>query len=172
MLKKLNWGCGSIMPADWDNLDNDPSFGALFQDTNLISSNTYDIIVAHCSLQMNDWHELPGVLENLYRILKPGGVLRISLPDIVAGFGALIEDNKDWFPNGEEDLDERFCAWLTWYSTSKTLLTQKALFDKLIKANFREIGECGFKESRFLVTPEIIELDTRENEVYFMEAVK
>jgi hypothetical protein len=36
-----------------------------------------------------------------------------------------------FFPNSEDNLDRRFSSWLTWYSTSVSLLTDKALEYKM-----------------------------------------
>lgn len=179
-MKKLNWGCGSIQPKDWLNYDIDPQFNALcgidsveFWDPTRapFDDDTFDIIVAHCSLQIVEWHSLVAQLQDLRRILKPGGVIRISLPDIWQGFKAWDSGDKGWFPNGEDDLDERFSAWLTWYSTTKSLLTIGALRSKLANVGFEHIRPVSFKKTSSAY-PESIQLDTREGECYFVEAIK
>lgn len=173
-MNKLNFGCGSIQPEGWVNVDK-VDFGQQYiGSTDLFGSNTFDYIVAHCTLQINEFHDIPQLLNELYRILKPGGVLRISLPDISRGFGEYLRENKSFFPNGEENLHLRFCAWLTWYSTTRTLLTQPALAQLLFNAGFKnyDVAVCSFKNSTYLPNLAITELDTRENECYFMEARK
>lgn len=170
-MNKLNWGCGSIQPGDWTNVDVDLGFNTTFITTESMEKDYFDIIVAHCAIQMLEWHELVTELKELYRILKPGGVIRISLPDIERGFRALKNGEKEWFPNGEENINERFCAWLTWYSTTKTLLTPVALYNKLSEAGFKSPVLTQFKLTASSM-PEIIELDTRADECFFMEATK
>jgi predicted SAM-dependent methyltransferase len=174
MLHKLNLGCGSVQPEGWVNVDKEV-FGQEYQfeltPDIAFNANHFDVIVAHCSIQMNEFKAIPTLLETLFKILKPGGAIRISLPDIIRGFEAYKAKDIDWFPNGEENLHLRFSAWLTWYSTTKTLLTQKALVNLLTDAGFVDIISVDFKQT-YQDTKEIIELDTRDGEVYFMEARK
>jgi predicted SAM-dependent methyltransferase len=177
---KLNFGCGSIQPKGWWHVDKDyktfqtlaPEAPIIHDSTSLMADNFFDIIVAHAVVQQFEWHETVKELKELYRILKPGGVIRISLPDIEAGFINFRESNIDWFPNGEEDLHDRFCAWLTWYSTSKTLFTRKAIINKLAEAGFKYIFPVGFMETDRPEYLEAVELDTRDGEFYFIEAQK
>lgn len=175
-MKKLNWGCGSIQPKDWDNIDKDYNFyngtdQNFYSGTQDMADNTYDIIVAHASIQQIEWHDLVKELKELHRILKPKGVIRISLPDIEAAFANFQMGNKEWFPNGENSIEDRFSAWLTWYSTSKILLTPYALDNKLREAGFHSSYKAEFKVTR-IADIEITKLDTRENEFYFVEATK
>jgi predicted SAM-dependent methyltransferase len=167
----LNFGCGSIQPEGWVNVDMEDFGQEHVGGTELFDNDTFETIVAHCTLQITEWHELVDHLKELHRILKPGGVLRVSLPDIERGFKALQEDDIDWFPNGEDNINDRFSAWLTWYSTSRTLLTPRALANKFGEAGFTVVGKGDYKVSA-LADELITELDTRENECYFMEAGK
>lgn len=167
----LNFGCGSIQPNDWVNVDIDPEFNTEIKNIHLIDDNQFDKIVAHCSIQMIEYNDLERNFNGLCRILKPGGVLRISLPNITKGFEMYMSKNIDWFPNGEDDLHDRFCAWLTWYSTSKSLLTFEALKSKLLLSGFEDVSLVDFKIS-FYGDEKILELDTRQYECYFTEAVK
>jgi len=162
---KLNFGCGSIQPDGWVNLDADREFNAQYRSTRELNDESFDVVVAHCALQINTTADLPAVLADIRRVLKPGGVLRVSLPNIERGFQALDAGDIDWFPNREDDLEDRFSNWLTWYSTTRTLLTFGAALNLLRKhfhhAYLSEFG-CGNGA----------ELDTREGECYFVEAVK
>lgn len=171
-MRKLNFGCGSIQPKDWVNVDKDEEFST-WKHTKGFDQNIFDIIVAHAVVQQFEWHEMVDQLKELHRILKPGGVIRISLPNILRGFDFYNQQDRRFFPNGEEDLDDKFSAWLTWYSTSKTLLTPKALAHKLMEAGFHDWRIVDFQQSGFLdALSEILELDTRQGEFYFVEAIK
>lgn len=169
-MKKVNFGAGSIQPSGWINIDNDPTFG-VDRTMNSIKDNSADMAVAHCALQINDYFEIPKILKELYRVLKDDGVLRISLPDIVEAFRNYESRNIYWFPNGEDNIEDRFCGWLTWYSTTKTLLTVPALGRRLYETGFKQVGETEYKQTGFQY-PEIVELDTRPHECYYMEARK
>jgi len=167
----INFGCGSIQPVDWINIDFDPEFNTEHKDLGLISDNSCDIVVCHATICCVKYHDIEQVLSEFYRVLKPNGVLRISLPDIVSGFDAYKNNNISFFPNSEDDLDNRFSAWLTWYSQSKSLLTSKALQYKLKSVGFDNVSETKFKQT-VSSNEKIYELDTREHEFYFVEASK
>jgi ubiquinone/menaquinone biosynthesis C-methylase UbiE len=168
---KINFGCGSIQPSNWINIDIDPEFKTDHKDLSLILDNSCDIIVCHAIICCVKYHDIKKVLLEFHRVLKPNGVVRISLPDIVSGFDAYKNNNINFFPNSENDLDERFSAWLTWYSHSASLLTSKALQYKLQAAGFSNVSKTKFKETVYS-NEKIYELDTREHEFYFMEATK
>ena len=167
----INFGCGSIQPSDWINIDIDPEFETRHKNLNLISDNSCDIIVSHATICCIPYHEIKKTLLEFKRILKPKGIVRISLPDIISGFNAYKNNNTNFFPNSEDDIDRRFSAWLTWYSTSLSLLTDKALEYKLHDVGFNSIVKVKYKQTTFL-NPKVYELDARENEFYFVEAMK
>jgi predicted SAM-dependent methyltransferase len=167
----INFGCGSIQPSDWINIDIDPEFKTEYRDLSLIDDNSCNIIVCHAIICCVKYHDIEKVLLEFYRVLKPGGVVRISLPDIVSGFDAYKNNNINFFPNFEDDLDKRFSAWLTWYSQSASLLTDKALQYKLQDSGFSSVSKTEFKQTAYS-NEKIYELDTREYEFYFVEAVK
>jgi SAM-dependent methyltransferase len=167
----INFGCGSIQPSDWVNIDLDPEFNTEYNNLHRIPDNSCDIIVSHATICCIKYHEIKETFLEFHRILKPGGVLRISLPDIVSGFNAYKNNDISFFPNSEDNIDRRFSAWLTWYSQSASLLTSKALQYKLQAVGFNNIAETKFKQTSYS-NEKIYELDTREHEFYFMEAKK
>lgn len=171
MLRKLSFGCGSVQKEGWYNLDQE-DFGQQFiGSSDLFPDEHFDIIVAHCSLQMNEWHSINNALKDLHRIIKTGGVLRISLPDMLRGFRAYQENDLDWFPNSGIDVDEKLSGWVNWFSTSKTLLTPNELARRLFGAGFIKVMKMPFWKS-VLGPNEITELDSRENECFIIESIK
>ena len=167
----INFGCGTIQPSDWTNIDLDPEFNTEHKNLDLIPDNSCDILVCHAIVCCVKYHDIEKVLMEFHRVLKPGGVVRISLPDIISGFEAYKNNNINFFPNSEDDLDKRFSAWLTWYSQSASLLTPKALEYKLYDSGFSSVSKTEFKVTAYS-NEKIYELDTREHEFYFMEAKK
>jgi SAM-dependent methyltransferase len=167
----INFGCGSIQPSNWINIDLDPEFNTEHKNLESIPDNSCDIIVCHAIICCVKYHDIEKVLSEFYRVLKTGGVVRISLPDIVSGFEAYKNNNISFFPNSEDDLDKRFSAWLTWYSQSASLLTDKALQYKLQDSKFKSVSKTEFKQTAYS-NEKIYELDTREHEFYFVEAIK
>lgn len=170
-MNKLNFGCGSIIASGWHNVDKEDFGQQYVGSTELFEDNYFEIIVAHASLQMVGWHDIPATLLELHRILKPGGVFRISLPDAVGGFEAYFSGNMGWFPNDATDIEEAFCGWINWFSTTKTLFTPELIIRRLESAKFREIHTTDFMETLY-GGKESVELDSRKGEFYFIECRK
>jgi predicted SAM-dependent methyltransferase len=168
-MRRLNFGCGSIQPAGWTNVDREDFGQEYVGSTDLFADDTFDIIVAHCSLQLTEYNDILALLCELRRVLKVGGVLRVSLPDIVRGFYAYEHGEIEWFPNSETSIESRFSNWITWYSTTRSLWTVEAIIDCLMESNFESAGFRHFGES---VVAGGAELDTREGECFFVEALK
>lgn len=175
MSVRVNFGCGSIQPEGWYNVDIIAEFKPDYlrlEDLNL-AENTVDYIVAHHALHMTPWHELTPLLERLRYILKPDGFLRISIPDVLGAFKAYKKKDLKWFPNhhNERDIDDAFCSYLTWYSTCTTPMTAKTLCSKLGDAGFKEILLTEFGNTEHPDT-EILSLDSRKGESIYIEAIK
>lgn len=172
-VKRLNFGCGSIQPEGWVNVDVEDFGQEHVGSTELFADHEFDIVVAHCVLQTFLHEQWPKVLEELRRITRqtgPGdtGLLRISLPDIERGFQAHRDDDIDWFPNNESNIDDRFSNWLTWYSTTRTLLTPIAALHQVKRAGWRRVAQHRFRQS---LRHEAAELDTRKGECFFIEGL-
>lgn len=167
----LNWGCGSIQPAGWVNADSDTW---VFQgaEGHVIPPNPaelayqfpdahFDGIVANHSLQQVSHHALPAVFAELARVTKPGGWLRVLVPDVVAGFDAYKRLDRAWFPISAEEcpsISEAFSRWLTWYGTNCTAFTPSYLYERA--------GCGGWIRMRddAVLPPAALELDDREGE--------
>lgn len=173
---KMNWGCGGDLRGNWINVDRDD-----YQDRAIrhditdgplpFEAECYDLIVANHSLQALGWFDLPHALSEFHRVLAPGGVLRVIVPDVLAGFAAHARLDRDWFPNEEEETTaEAFSRWLTWGGSNLTCFTGESLYWCLTKAGFRA-ERVSFGDTLSTV-PEACDLDSRPNESIFMDGVK
>jgi predicted SAM-dependent methyltransferase len=96
-VRKLHLGCGWNLLADWLNMDYFPRCrGALYLDARrpfFFLDETFDYIFSeHMIEHMSYYHGL-NMLKECHRILKKGGIIRISTPDL-ALLVNLYGDNK------------------------------------------------------------------------------
>ena len=70
-----------------------------------------------------------------------------------------------------ETLSGKLIVQLTWYGSNRLTFTHEFTRELLTRAGFRNVRRCAFREtsSRYA---EIVELDNRERESLFVEAVK
>jgi SAM-dependent methyltransferase len=174
----MNWGCGEHPEPGWINSDIKDGPGidisCDIRHGFPLETGSIDYIASIHALPELPIGDLVGAMEELRRVLKPGGVLRLALPDLDKGIKAYLENDRDYFLVPDEDastIGGKFVTQLLWYGWSKTLFTHDYTEELLGRAGYRSVFTCSFREtkSRF---PEIVELDSREHESFFVEAVK
>jgi predicted SAM-dependent methyltransferase len=177
-IKRLNWGCGNWRPPGWINSDIKEGPGVDIVGNILnglpIETDSIEYVVGIHSLPELNYQELVPALEELRRVLKPGGVLRLALPDIDRGFDAYRRRDSEYFLIPDEDaksLGAKFVTQMLWYGYSKLIFTRDFIEEMLSKARFSRVDQCSFKETKS-PWPEIVELDNREQESLFVEAIK
>ena len=85
-LNYLNLGCGKRYHKDWVNVD-------MYSDTpdvmayNLLkgipfSDNHFEVVYHAQVLEHSPKDDAPGFIKECFRVLKPGGVIRIVVPDL------------------------------------------------------------------------------------------
>lgn len=113
-LKMLNIGCGSTFHEDWVNVDiystsehvleMDIRKGIAFEDS------SFDVVYSSHVLEHMTKYSAENLVAEMVRVLKPGGILRIVVPDLEAiinnyvkfkkelvnDYNPLTEANYDW----------------------------------------------------------------------------
>jgi hypothetical protein len=101
-------------------------------------------------------------------------MLRLCLPDLDKGLEAYQRGDREYFAVPDEDastLGGKFIMQILWYGYSRVMFTHEFIEELSLKAGFSRVHRCGFRETR---SPwgEIVDLDNREKESLFIEAVK
>lgn len=177
-VRRLNWGCGSSPKPGWINSDRRPCAGVdVVADilTGLpLDDDSIDYAVSVHALQEIPYPDLVPALRELRRVLRPGGVLRLVLPDLDKGIRAYLEKSLDRFhiPDDEaKSLGGKFIIHMLWYGYSRMLFTHDFVEELLLKAGFVRADCCRCMETTSPFAG-IVELDNREGESLFVEAVK
>lgn len=176
--RRLNWGCGLVTPRDWINSDRKAAAGVdLACDIRVglpLPDDGLDYAVSIHALQDLPYLDVLPALRELWRVLRPGGVLRLGLPDLDRAIEAYRRQDRGYFliPDHEvRSLGGKLVVQMLWYGALRSMFTYDFIAELLEKAGFAAVTRCRFKEtaSRY---PEIAELDNREEESLFVEAVK
>lgn len=195
-IRRLHVGCGLVLLKDWLNVLYEPRQeygrikeldGRLRLNFNLlktwpVNDNTIDFIAGSHFIEHLDLNAGIAFLKESFRVMKPGGVIRLSCPDLEIYAKNYVDRNMVFFDNA---LIREWCAFSR-ADTPGEILAAKAYdsggshkwfydFDSLKHilslAGFQEIRKCGRLEGK---TPDLdaIELAQRELETVYVEAVK
>jgi SAM-dependent methyltransferase len=176
--RRLNWGCGPAPAPGWINADRLRVPGVeLCGDIRAglpLAEDALDYAVAMHALQDVPYLDVVPVLQELRRVLRPGGVLRLGLPDLDRALRALAGGDRDYFyiPDSEvATLSGKLIVQIVWYGSVRTPFTWEFARELLEKAGFRRVVRCAFRLTASAHAA-IVELDNRERESLFVEAVK
>jgi predicted SAM-dependent methyltransferase len=178
MRRRLHWGCGPITPFGWVNSDVEPAPGvdavADIRTGLPFPKDYFDYVVSIHALPELPYPDLDRALTELRRVLKPGGTLRLGLPDLEIALRALQTGDLDYFLIGDEivrTLTGKMIVQLTWFGRSRSLFTFEFIRELLERNGFHDCRRCEYRHTAS-VHPGIVELDNRQLESMFVEAVK
>lgn len=152
MTKRLHIGCGNIYLDGWENLDIFSSSKADIYSSALViprPRETYDLIYACHILEHFNRHLIMTVLNHWKDLLKPGGVLRLAVPD----FDAVYEYYNDYDPLGSDAQALKDLMGLLYGGQKYNLDEHKCIFnielltEYLEKVGFKEIRKWDFREA-------------------------
>lgn len=188
-MKLLNLGCGGNRPKDdkWTNIDNlhavfpdatcqerinmDAELNYFNHDLRLglpFEENSADgVLMSHFMEHLNP-HECVRLCRDCYKVLRPGGILRVSIPDPKIFHELSIADCQDWGqPIYEPSLT--FMEYALFFSDHKQLLSKDALQCIFWLAGFRKYFEMPSDRSTLMG---LADIDNRQVFSLFMEAQK
>lgn len=103
----INLGCGtSHFPGfvDIDFFGTEAAYGADLRYPLLIDNESADGIFTEHVLEHLSYDEAASVLAECHRVLKPGGRLRIVLPDVSLFIRRYVDRDSAWFKTWEHDV--------------------------------------------------------------------
>ncbi len=179
---KLNVGCGTDYKEGWVNVDNNSDNNITKLDLNHdlrnplpYKDNTVDFIFNEHFFEHLTVEEGQMAMKEFMRVLKPGGVMRIAMPD--------LEDTVEAYYNPkwkERDVMRKFD--LEFVQTRAEMINMnfhwwghKWLYDweelerRLREAGYTKIKRCKHSKSKHL---RLQGLETREESVLIAEATK
>jgi SAM-dependent methyltransferase len=173
---RLHWGCGDKAAPGWINVDREPFDGVdLRGDIRRglpLPDGCLDYAVSIHALQDLAWKDIAAALAELRRVIKPGGVLRLGLPDMDRAIAAYQRGDAGYFHVPDSDataVGAKLVAQLVWYGSTRTPFNAEFARESLERAGFRDVHLCAFRETASMHA-DIVELDNRERESFFIEA--
>ena len=177
-IRRLHWGCSFWGLTGWINSDRKEGPGidisCDIRDGLPLDAGSIDYAVSIHALPEVAYPDLVPVLTELRRVLRPNGVLRLGLPDLDRTIQAYLGQDSSYFPIPDEEarsLGAKFIVHLIWYGYTRTFFTHDFVEEHLSKAGFARVDRCAYGETHSPY-PGIVELDNREEESLFVEAIK
>lgn len=177
-VRRLNWGCGTEPPDGWINCDVKEGPGIEIscdiRDGLPLETSSLDYVVTIHALPELPYPDVEPALVELHRVLKPGGVLRLGLPDLEKAMRAYSSGDAGYFLIPDDDarsLGGKLIVQMTWYGYSRSMYTFDFTEELLYRAGFRRVVRCQYQETAG-EHPEITALDNRKRESFFVDAFK
>ena len=197
MRTKLNFGCGRTPTKGWLNFDNSPALLNKEQIENIEWNKNNEIHFADATkaLRFNDTtvdyiytshmiehllrSDVESFLKECLRVLKVGGIIRISVPDLELAVDTYLQ-NKDADAFMENILVEappissmkqKFRLLVVGYRHHQWMYDGDSLVKLLRKTGFRNVEVCkpGFTN---MSDPDGLDLYERSEQSVYLEAVK
>jgi len=175
---KLHVGCGENYFDGWINVDIDSSKADIFHDLAKplwFYDNTVDFIYSEHFIEHIGINHAQNMFKEFYRVLKPGGILRIATPDLdymVEKYTSASWKDQDWIETYNYQ----------WIQTRAEMLNvcfrewgHQYLYDaEELERRLREVGFGKILRQEWNVSmcAELANRETRKDSKLIIEAVK
>lgn len=179
---KLNIGCGTDYKKGWINIDNNSDNNIVKLDLywDLLKplpfeDNSVDFIFSEHFFEHFTVDESQKIMKDMLRILRPGGVMRIAMPDL-----EMVVDHYLNVPVEKDPIVKRFkfdfvktkAEWMNmsfrWWG-HKWLYDWEELERRLKQAGYTKIIRCKMGKSKH---KELCGLETRDESLLIAEVTK
>lgn len=179
---KLNVGCGTDYKKGWINIDNntDENIDKLDLNWDLrkplpFDDNSVDFIFNEHFFEHLTVEEARKTIKDLMRLLKPGGVMRVAMPDLesVVDHYLNVPLNRD--PVIKEFKMDYIKTKAEWMNMSFRWWGHMWLYDfEELQRRFKELGfdkikRCKLRQSTY---PELKNLEIRDGSILIAEITK
>ncbi len=164
-VRKLHLGAGSNILADWLNADYFPIKSQVvhFDATKKFQfdSNIFDFALNEHMIEHIPYPSARNMLQEIHRVLKPGGVLRISTPDLAFLIGLLDSGrpaitqqyinwtSAQWSPDATAGHESIYVLNNFFYNYGHRFIYTKSLLRQMLTdAGFKSITEQKILQSR------------------------
>lgn len=176
LARRLHVGCGPRAAAGWLNVDLRRAPGVdLLADLRAglaLREASFDAAVAIHVLQDLAYLDVAPALAEIRRVLRPGALLRLGLPDLDRAIDAYRRGDGRYFYVPDRDarsVGRKLVAQITWYGSVRTPFTFDCIEELLHETGYRDVRGCGFRETRAPALG-LVAFDDRERETLFVEA--
>lgn len=173
---KVNIGCGPFKAEGWLNVDLDKSadlqtdirYGLPFSD------GSCRFIFSEHVFEHLDLEELRKLLADCYRVLEPGGAIRIIMPNLACLIRAYSENDREFVQAvmNEDITCTAFINRIFYHPTHRYIHDFESISSILKEAGFTKIYHSSYKNSLF---PELnidSDLPHRKLDSLYVEAVR
>lgn len=178
----LNVGCGTDYKKEWINIDNNTDNNIEKLDLNWdmrkplpFEADSVDFIFNEHFFEHLSVEEGQTAMKDLLRILKPGGVMRIAMPDLesVVDHYLNVPLNKDpVIKQFNMDYIQTRAEWMNmsfrWWG-HEWLYDWEELERRLRQAGFTKMKRCKLRKSKY---PELSNLEVRDGSILIAEVQK
>jgi predicted SAM-dependent methyltransferase len=176
---RLHLACGKVHLADWVNVDQDPQSDIVDVSWDLrhslpLAGGCCEYIFHEHFLEHLTVEQGLALLRECRRLLMPGGVLRVAMPDLTECVRQYWENDwrqpwmqkygYDWIQTRAENINISFREW-----EHRWLYDREELHRRLGEAGFTTIRDCRRGES---TVPALGGLETRDESTLVCEAVR
>lgn len=142
----LHVGCGDRYIEGFIHIDIRPlphvDYVASANKLDMFSDNSVDLIYACHVLEHFGRHDIQKVLKEWHRVLKPGGILRVCVPD----FDATVEVYQ-LYKNLELITGLLYGRQDYLGNTHSVVFNYESLFHQLVEAGFKNIGKYNWRDT-------------------------